>query len=551
LLRWLPLSLLAFPPVVAACGHTPGRPGADAAGDGGAGGLDGTGRGGTGGTGALPPRDGGVIVAGDAGSGDGPVPPPDARTDDSSSPDGPRPADAGPLLATVSIDVDHAGAAVPADFVGLSIEWSQVLTFLGDGQGGANPATVQLLRNFEADGHRVHLRIGGNSTDRTWLAQPGQTAPVGASVAITPEFFSTFKAVHAATGASFIIGLNLGLDDPALASAELQAELAALPAEMVQAYEIGNEPNAYRGGKRPAGYSFADYQQEVDRFLATLSPLVMDRPRFALPAIQGGFWLGNLSSFVAAERSHLAVVTVHKYPFFVCKPTEIPPTAPDLLTDRATTSFAQPYRQAIQDAFAAGAIFRMDEANSVACGGVAGVSDVFAAALWGADVMFELADLGASGINFHVAGKYAPFLMRNGVATVQGLYYGLLFFSRATASDGKRLPVQVTSGARVRAWATRGSDGAVRVAVLNEELTASGAISIEIGAAHRRGDLFRLSAPTLTAPRGIRFGGIGFDGASDGKPIGTAGGEALVGDATGRYTLTLPAASGALLVVDR
>ena len=78
-----------------------------------------------------------------------------------------------PPIGSVSVDVTSPGITVPSQFIGLSIEWSGVLAVLSDGMGGANPVTAQLLRNFASDGHQVHLRIGGNSTDRAWLAARG------------------------------------------------------------------------------------------------------------------------------------------------------------------------------------------------------------------------------------------------------------------------------------------------------------------------------------------------------------------------------------------
>jgi hypothetical protein len=259
--------------------------------------------------------------------------------------------------------------------------------------------------------------------------------------------------------------------------------------------------------------------------------------------------LSNLGGFVAAEKSHMTVVTVHKYPFFVCTATEVPPTPPDLIGDKATTGFAASYAQPIRDAKAAGLQFRMAETNSVACGGVAGVSDAFTASLWSADVMFQLAALGATGMNFHVAGKYAPFLFdKQGHVAVHGLYHGMLFFSRATAAGGRLLPVQVTSGARVRAWATLGTDGAVRVALLNEDLAAGGQVSIKLASPRGAAQLLRLSGPALGATTGIRLGGLSFDGTTDGKPTSAPSSETVALDATGGYQVTLPVTSGAVLV---
>jgi hypothetical protein len=45
--------------------------------------------------------------------------------------------------------------------------------------------------------------------------------------------------------------------------------------------------------------------------------------------------------------------------------------------------------------------YRMTEGNTVFLGGKPGVSDVFAAALWSADYLFQLMSMGYSGVNLH------------------------------------------------------------------------------------------------------------------------------------------------------
>ena len=44
----------------------------------------------------------------------------------------------------------------------------------------------------------------------------------------------------------------------------------------------------------------------------------------------------------------------------------------------------------------------MTELNSVTCGGLRGVSDSFATALWAPDALFEMLRAGVDGVNIHV-----------------------------------------------------------------------------------------------------------------------------------------------------
>src|SRR5205807_8152509 len=78
---------------------------------------------------------------------------------------------------------------------------------------------------------------------------------------------------------------------------------------------------------------------------------------------------------------------------------------------RALHSF--PTRRS-SDLHGAGLPLRVDEINSVACGGAAGVSNTFASALWALDTMFALVRTGVDGVNVHTfqGATYRLFRMR-------------------------------------------------------------------------------------------------------------------------------------------
>src|SRR5262249_48238710 len=75
--------------------------------------------------------------------------------------------------------------------------------------------------------------------------------------------------------------------------------------------------------------------------------------------------------------------------------------------------------------------FRITEANSVYNEGQRGVSDTLGAALWGLELMFQLAAAGAAGVNFHAgvhnlrAGEdkaYTPIARSGGGYRAAALY---------------------------------------------------------------------------------------------------------------------------------
>jgi hypothetical protein len=163
--------------------------------------------------------------------------------------------------------------------------------------------------------------------------------------------------------------------------------------------------------------------------------------------------------------------------------------------------------------------------------------------------LFQLASIGAGGVNLHTGARYAVFdFDASGALQVRGLYYAMLLFSRATAHHGKLVPVTVTSALQVRAWATVGDDGVTRIAVVNEDLSQGAEVRLSVGSRSGAASQWRLSAPSLDTTTAITFGAQTFAGSVDGLPSGSASG-AVVNTQAGAYRLTLGPGSAALVVV--
>ncbi|MFT3835641.1 MAG: glycosyl hydrolase family 79 C-terminal domain-containing protein [Myxococcaceae bacterium] len=464
---------------------------------------------------------------GDAGDGDGGI---DAGFDGGEADAGPvdagfdagtLPFDAGTIDAVVTIDVANPGAAVPSDFLGLSVEWSHVNDVLGDTTGHPRATVVQLLQNFAADGHTLVLRIGGNSEDQAYWNPSGGALPSGATVSLDASQLGVLSELSTATGAHYVLGLNLARNDSANAAALVTAALAALPAGSIDAFEVGNEPDLYAlTGARPFYYSQYLFQPDFDGYFPALSTAASNQPLFAAPAVYGTTWFSWLSGFLSAESGRLSLVTVHHYPYEVCSGLNTP-TLASLFTAQATTDFATTFAPVVQTCSAAGLKLRVAEMNSISCGGVPGVSDVFAAGLWGADAMFELASVGAAGVNVHGPGKYPVFdFDSTGALEVRGLYYGMLLFSHATAQQGRWLNATVSSSHQVRAWSTIGSDGVTRAAVINEDLASAVRVAITVPMHAGAAQAYALTAVALDSTTQISFGAQTWSGSTDGLPSG-------------------------------
>jgi hypothetical protein len=137
-------------------------------------------------------------------------------------------------------------------------------------------------------------------------------------------------------------------------------------------------------------------------------------------------------------------------------------------------------------------IFYVGEANSITGGGQIGVSNTFVSALWVIDFLFSFVSVGADGVNINCGGTddsnhshYHPFVTSGidgpnaGHPEVRPLYYGMLFFSQATATSGStgsssaKLTNVTTSGqlfaGGVKTWVVS-ARGETRVIVVNRNL---------------------------------------------------------------------------------
>jgi hypothetical protein len=91
-------------------------------------------------------------------------------------------------------------------------------------------------------------------------------------------------------------------------------------------------------------------------------------------------WEPDLGAFLAAE-PRVRTATIHRYPLKQCTPTP-KATIPELVSASSTSGLANGLKNLIGMAHAHHVAFRLDETNSVSCGGEGGVSNTFASSLW-------------------------------------------------------------------------------------------------------------------------------------------------------------------------
>jgi hypothetical protein len=473
-------------------------------------------------------------------------------------------ASARPRARTSQADVFASVSNVPTGrpiapgFVGVSVEYKALHQYTGRDPGAVNPVLIALLRAL-SPGQSPVLRIGGDSTDATWWPMRGVIPPGGITYGLTPGWIRTTRALAGALGAQLILGINLASGRPALAATEARALLQGIGPQYIRALEIGNEPDLYGAfgwyrapdGKvlfaRSHSYDLAAYGRDFARWRAALPATTLAAPAFAELS-----WMPGLDQLLSAQPG-VGLVTFHRYPLRGCNTPSTSPSfasIPNLLSDRASADLSQAMAPYVQVAHAHGLQFRLDEMNSVACAGTRGVSDTFASALWLLDTLFNMANIGVDGVNVHTlpGAGYELFSFTNSSrgwhAFVHPEYYGMLMFSQAVPPGSQLLPVTVAPGP-VKVWATAGSDGPIRVVLINKD-SVSHEVNLRVPAASHA-SLELLQGPTLGATTGIAWGGRGF---GFGTTTGTLSGPVQttsVFPSLGAYTVPLPPDSAVLL----
>lgn len=459
--------------------------------------------------------------------------------------------------ATVTVGGPSGTRPIPAGFLGLSMEFKDLYAYAGKDPHAINPVFVQLMKNL-ANGQDVQLRIGGDSTDWTWYPYGSAKRPNGVRYSLTSRWLAVARGLADALSAKTIVGINLEANRPRLAAAEARALIRALGAGRLAGLEIGNEPELYgsfawysiHGVKtygRPHSYSFDNFIQD---YRATARAL--PKAPLAGPNTGGATWMPYLGRFLSDEHG-INVATLHRYPLKHCtKSAHV--TIGQLLADSSSRGLADSVAGYARISHAHGVPLRIDEVNSVSCGGLPGVSDSFATALWAPDAMFEMARVGVDGVNVHsrpaVTNELFSFAQSGGKwhAIVHPVYYGLLMFADA-APPGSRL-LRVGGGdPGLKVWATRAPDGRVRVLLINKDAGRGRTIALQIAAAGGPATVARLRGPGVAAKSGVTYGGQSFGRQTgSGTLAGTARNETVTPSGS-RYSVQVPAASAALLTI--
>lgn len=469
---------------------------------------------------------------------------------------------------TLSLSGRTVGAPIPSGYLGFSFEFPAVRAYTGTDPHQIDPVLVALIRNL-TPGQRPVLRIGGDSTDLTYVPVAGQRLPAYIDYRLTPGWLATTGALVRELNARLILGLNLVGGSPDVAAAEARAFLHTFGRRAIDALEIGNEPNVYSKlvvdhvdfgvplPARPRDYGYHAFRHQFRAVAARAEGVPLAGPALAIgPDPYNGAWIRAVPGFLRGD-AQVSTLTVHRYPLRNCY---VPPSSPQyptiahLLARYATVDMADSLRPWVAIAHRQHRLLRMDELNSVACRGRWGVSDTFASALWATDALFALARVGVDGIDMHTLSSTAYqlfwFSHRGGRwhARVNPIYYGLQLFAQAAPAGARLLDVGWHGRAPgLSVWATRAGDRVVRLVLINKDVTHDRRVVVRVRrGGPRSATVERMLAPSVASRSGATLGGQGYGSATY---TGRLAAPALerVAVKHGRLVVTVPHGSAALV----
>jgi hypothetical protein len=410
-----------------------------------------------------------------------------------------QPARSVPLRLTVR--PDQPIAVIPAEFTGLSYESATLSdpTFFA-------PDNAQLIGLVRRLGNSGILRIGGNTSQYgVWTSTGAQATTSPQALApdtgrqppprrpITPLAIRNLRGFLDATGWRLIYGLNLGTEGPEIVTEEAAYVAKEMGPKLV-AFQLGNEPDLFKRNRlRKPDYDFAQFAGEWRRCFTAVRARVPDAQFGGPDTAVDSDWVAQFAKQFGRD---VRLFSQHYYALG-------PPTDPSMTTERLLNS-----RNARLDTLLDGigrardtapnVPFHLTETNSCYGGGKPGVSNTFASALWGFDLMYRIAVAGAAGINFHGGGYgwYSPIVgTRASGFGARPLYYGMLMFGEAGPGQLVSTTLdQPSSASLFNSYALRDRHGRLKLILINKhadrdaKLMATGAPSISVS-------ILRLVAP--------------------------------------------------------
>jgi len=412
------------------------------------------------------------------------------------------------LPVTVTVDTENPGRPVPERFLGLSFELAALSQLAQYSEKGN---LVALLRSLGPG----LLRFGGITADENVAyVDPFRPRPAWASATIDAADLHALGVLARRSGWKVMLTVGLAHFEPEVAAREVAAAHRAL-GPYLAAVEIGNEPDAYgRHGFRELPWIAQGYEENVSTYREAIETLTPDAP-IAGPDVSGSGAFPEWGEEEALSQRP-ALLTGHHYPLgCMQKPA---PTIEQLLSAAIRGRESQSLATYTRVARRYGIPVRVDETNSVSCGGEQGISNTFASTLWATSYITQAMAAGTVGVNLqgnpaNCAG-YTPLCapgpqaLTEGSLRAQPEWYALLL-TKSLIADRPLLTTTSAEGSPDLATASfEGHAHQLQVVLVDGESPGSHPLSVRLNLDPRMSvaKVLRLRAPSPSATSGIELG---------------------------------------------
>jgi hypothetical protein len=455
---------------------------------------------------------------------------------------------------------------------------------------------LNLMSNIIQRGGPMNIRVGGNTQESSKLVDfipdgrilikdyNNTSNPTG-----TPPLDYTLDLFYLMANISTLVDVNWYMGVPFFDVENLDLSTMIhgqrIIGDRMLGFQMGNEPDLYVGhGHRTAPYGpfdyFGQFGDAIEKVRAN-SQITFKNNLIGPSLASGpGGWAPSQiweTPFLDTYKDVLKYVAMEHYPTDNCAAQFGGPNDPGVktpqnelaafLNHKMGQSIVQPYWDSTARAQAIGKPMLMFETNTASCGGFAGISNSFVAALWAVDYGLQLAYGNFSGANLHVGGQnvfYNPFTPpptnQTGFHqwTIGPIYYGMLIIAEAIGKSGATQVVDMFPTSEYQpGYAIYENGKPTKVALINyvsNNVTADHdytfQLSLEGTQVPKEVKVKYLRAPFVTSRENITWAGQTFGGqfASDGRLRGTLDVKTIACDTTAN-NCAIPMSAPAMALV--
>jgi hypothetical protein len=392
------------------------------------------------------------------------------------------PRHAAGATAQVTVNTARPGLTIPDDFPGMGLEPFSICALVSlDRQG---PTLANLFKNL---GPAI-LRFGGSTVENTYWVPAGTSSCSYDHTVLNKTTIDNVFAFAKKAGVRVIWPVNLEIRDPATYADEA-AYAYTVGGPSLYALEIGNEPDLF-------GWSYDTFRSEWEAYANAIKARVPNAPLSGPATCCTDSWFLN---FMNDDSSKIMVATQHIYPLHTGSIT-------DMMRPALMRNTMHRIDTLVQAAKAKNLSLQIDETDPFVEVHIPPAFS-FSASLWVADYALSSAGQGVGGINVFGQIPPDPESPINADGGPRATYYGLLFFHHAAPGESKMVPITINTPMNITAYATLGTDGKLRVALINKDQSDSATLQINTGLAYTKASALRMTAPSMSSTSGITFGG--------------------------------------------